>query len=169
MGHCFLWCTINVLMAVFIPAPLPHCPLRCFVLTKISLTHWVRVTHICVGKLTIIGSNNGLSPGRRQAIIWTYAGMLLISPLGTNFNEILIEIHTFSFKNIHLKMSSGKWPPFCLGLNVLIHMGVDREDMPTCYLDHAITPHCTIFPHRGALSRIAGPGGRMKCIFMQLR
>ena len=44
---------------------------------------------------------------------------LLIRPLGTNFNEILIEIHTFSFKNIHLKMFSGKWRPFCLSLNVL--------------------------------------------------
>ena len=75
--------------------------------------------HICVGKLTIIGSDNGLSPGRRQAIIWTNAGMLLIGPLGTNFNEILIEIHTFSFKKMHLKMASAKWRPFCLGLNVL--------------------------------------------------
>ena len=84
------------------------------------LTHWGRVTHICVGKLTIIGSDNGLSPGRHQAIIWTNAGILLIGPLGTNFNEILIKIHTFSFKNIHLKMSSGKWRPFCLSLNVLM-------------------------------------------------
>ena len=33
------------------------------------LTHWSRVTHICVGNLAIIGSDNGLSPGRRQAII----------------------------------------------------------------------------------------------------
>ena len=33
------------------------------------LTHWGRVTHICVSKLTIFGSDNGLSPGRRQAII----------------------------------------------------------------------------------------------------
>ena len=50
------------------------------------------MTHICVNKLTIIGSDNGLSPGRRQAIIWTNAGILLIGPLGTNFPEILIEI-----------------------------------------------------------------------------
>ena len=42
--------------------------------------------------VTIIGSDNGLSPGRRQAIIWTKAGILLIEPLGTNFSEILIEI-----------------------------------------------------------------------------
>ena len=56
------------------------------------LTHWGWVTHICVGKLTIIGSDNGLSPGRRQAIIWTNPGILLIGPLETKFSEILIEI-----------------------------------------------------------------------------
>ena len=54
------------------------------------------MTHICVSKLTIIGSDNGLSPNRRQAIIWTNAGLLLIGPLGTNLSEILIEIVTFS-------------------------------------------------------------------------
>ena len=66
------------------------------------LTHWGRVTHIYVSKLTIIGSDNGLSPGRRQAIIWTNAGILLIRPLETNFNEILIDIPTFSFTKMHL-------------------------------------------------------------------
>ena len=86
----------------------------------ISLTHWGRVTHICVSNLTIIGSDNGLSPGRRQAIIWTNAGILLIGPLGANFSEILIEIQTFSFIKMRLKVSSAKWRPFCLGHNVLI-------------------------------------------------
>ena len=85
----------------------------------ISLTHWGRVTHICVSKLTIIDSDNGLSPGRRQAIIWTNTEILLIWPYGTNFSEISIDIKTFSFKKIHSKMSSGKWRPFCLGVNVL--------------------------------------------------
>ena len=82
-----------------------------------ALTHWCRVTHKCVDDLTILGSDNGLSPGRHQAIIWTKDGILLIGPLGTSFSEI--EIHVFSFKKLHLKMSSGKWRPFCLGLNVL--------------------------------------------------
>ena len=86
----------------------------------IRITHWGRVTHICVGNLTIIGPDNGLSPGRRQAIIWTNAGILLIGPWGTNFSEILIDIRTFSFNKIHLKMSSAKWRPFCLGLNVIM-------------------------------------------------
>ena len=68
------------------------------------LTHWGQVTHICVRKLTTIGSDNGLSPGRRQAIIWTNAGILLIGPPGTNFSGIFIEIHTFSLKEMHLKI-----------------------------------------------------------------
>ena len=105
------------------------------------LTYWGRVTHICVGNLTIIGPDNGLSPGRRQAITWTNVGILLIGPLGTNFSEMLIEIHTFSFKKIHLKMS-GKWRPFCLGLNVLrktihshrIYTHKLRTNMTTHYL-----------------------------------
>ena len=84
-----------------------------------TLTHWGRVTHICVSRLTITGSDNGLSPGRRQAIIWTNAGILLIGPLGTNFSENLIEILTFSCTKMQLKVSSAKWRPFCLGLNVL--------------------------------------------------
>ena len=93
---------------------------------KHALTHWGWVTHICVCKLTIIDSDNGLSPGRRQAIIWINAGILFIKPRGTNFNEILIKIKQlkqFSFKKMRLKMSSGKRRPFCLGLNVLRHFG----------------------------------------------
>ena len=82
--------------------------------------------HICVSNLANIGSENGLSPGRRQAIIWTNAGILLIGPLGTKFNEILIEIQTFSFKKMHLKMLSGKLRPFCLDLNVLTPGFSDR-------------------------------------------
>ena len=54
--------------------------------------------HINVSKLTIIGSDNGLSPGRRQVIIWTNAGISLIGPLGTNVSEILVKIYTFSFQ-----------------------------------------------------------------------
>ena len=84
-----------------------------------QLTHWGRVTHICVSKLTIIDSDNGLSPGRHQAIIWTNAGILLIRRLETNFNEMLIEILPFSFMKMRLKVSSAKWRLFCLGLNLL--------------------------------------------------
>ena len=70
------------------------------------LTHWGRVPHLCVSKLTIIGSGNGLSPGRRQTIIWSNVGIILTGPLGTNVIEIVIKIHTFSFKKMRVKMSS---------------------------------------------------------------
>ena len=92
-----------------------------------SITHWGQVTHICVGKLTIIGSDNGLSPERRQAIIWTNDGILLIGPLGTNFSEILIEIQTFSLKKIRLKMSSAKCCSFRLGLSLLNNVSSKYE------------------------------------------
>ena len=92
----------------------------------ISLTHWDWVTHMCVSELTIIGSDNGLSPGRSQAIIWTNDPILLIGPLGTNYREILIKIHEFSFKKIHLKMSSGKWWPLCFGLILLTHSSLEK-------------------------------------------
>ena len=91
-----------------------------------TLTHWGWVTHMCVSKLTTTGSDNGLAPGRRQTIIWTNAGMLLIRPLGTNFSKILIGVQTFSFKKMELKMSSAKWHPFCLGLIEV-----------KCYFDHS--------------------------------
>ena len=68
---------------------------------------------------TIICTDNGLGPGWRQAIIWNNAGILSIWPLGTNFNEILMEIQTFLCKKMNLKMSSAKWRPSCLGLNVV--------------------------------------------------
>ena len=98
-----------------------------------ALTHWGRGTHKCVGKLSIIGSDNGLSPGRRQAIIWTNDGILLIGPLGTNFSEILIKIITFSFKKMCSKVSSGKRRPSCLGLNVLrLCIGAICERVWTC-------------------------------------
>ena len=98
-------------------------PYWCMFVKRINqqiLTHWGRVMHICISKLTITGSDNGLSPRRCQAIIWTNAGIFLIGPFGRNFSEISIEIDIFSFKKMLLKMSSAKWWPFCLGLNVLI-------------------------------------------------
>ena len=68
---------------------------------NLILTHWGQATHICISKFTIIGSGNGLSPGRRQAIIWSNARILLIQTSGTNFSEIFIKIDAFSFKKMH--------------------------------------------------------------------
>ena len=75
------------------------------------LTHCGCVAHICVSNLAIIGSDNGLSPGRRQAIIRTNVGILLIGPLGTNFSEILIKVYTFALKEMHFKNSVCKMAP----------------------------------------------------------
>ena len=60
-----------------------------------GLTHWRRVTHVYASKITTIGPDNGSSSGRRQAIIWINAGILLIRTLGTNFSEVLSEINRF--------------------------------------------------------------------------
>ena len=97
---------------------------RVWVLAKVAskgiLTHWV-ASILCLRKLTIIGSDNDLSSGRRQAIIWTSVGILSIRPWVTYFNEILFGIRKFSFKKMPLKISSAKWRPFCLSLNVLTY------------------------------------------------
>ena len=97
-----VWMSIEISLEFIPKDPISNIP------ALIQITHWGRVTHICVSKIISLGSDNGLSPGRRQAIIWTNAWILSIGPLGTNFSEILIGIHTFALKNIHLKMSSAK-------------------------------------------------------------
>ena len=75
------------------------------------------MTHICVNKLNSIGSDNGLLPGRRQAIIWTNAGILLIQNVRTNFGEILSDFHIFSLKKMHFKNVCEMTA--CLGLKML--------------------------------------------------
>ena len=103
-----------------------------------GLTHWGRVTQICISKLTIIVPDNGLSPGRRQAIIWTNAEILLIRTLGTNFSEILSEIHTFSFNKLEQleRLHSEDTPAASWLPTLLSHVGShvktrsnDREDI----------------------------------------
>ena len=112
------------------------------------LTHWGWMTNICLSSLTIIVLDNDLSPGRRQAIIWTSARILLIEPLEKKFIEILIEIITFSFSNMHLKLSSDKWQPFCLGLNVLTYWGWDKMDAISQTTFSSAFPWMKIFEFR---------------------
>ena len=85
----------------------------------VHLPHWGWVRYIRASNVTIIGPDNVLSPGRRQAIIWSNAGISLIWLFRTNFSEILSEIFTFLFNIMHLKMSCTKWRQFCPGLSVL--------------------------------------------------
>ena len=78
------------------------------------------MTHICVTNLGITGSDNALSPGRRQAIILTNAGKLLIGPLGTNLCENFIEIHISiqenAFENVVWEMSAFLSRPQCVDI-----------------------------------------------------
>ena len=84
-------------------------------------TRWGRAMHVCIRKLTIIGSENSLSSSRRQTIIWTNDEILLIGPFETNFSEILIGIHTFSFKKCIWICCLWNGHSFCFSLNVLTH------------------------------------------------
>ena len=77
-----------------------NCCQYCYILLLESHVHWWEIN---VMILSSVCASQGIISSRRQAIIWTNAGILLIGPLGTNFNEILIKIHKFSFKKIHFK------------------------------------------------------------------
>ena len=66
----------------------------------------------------IIGSDNGLPPPTRQAVTEPMLDYCLLEP-EKQTSEFLSEIHTFSFKKMHLQMSPAKWRQFCVGLNVL--------------------------------------------------
>ena len=68
-------------------------------------------------RLTNIDSDNGLAPTRRQAIMSDPE--LPHCQLDPNFNYFFFAVQKFSLKKFQLKISSAKWRPFCLGLNVL--------------------------------------------------
>ena len=112
-------------MAVYRPGHKPRSPViqrwhNPLTLKSIARLNSLRPSDAYVSvKHTNIASDNGLSPIWRQAIISTNAAILSIRPQGTYFSEILSKIWKFLFKKMHLKMSSAKWRPFCLGLNVL--------------------------------------------------
>ena len=83
-----------------------HFTMYCINVVHFVQTPWYRI-YASVNRVSI-SSDNGLSPIRRQAITWTNAGVLSIWQLGTDFNEIRIGILLFSFKKMHLKLSSAK-------------------------------------------------------------
>ena len=115
-------------------------------LGKPSINSLGWVAHI-IGYLTIIDSDNGLSPGRRQAIISTNAGALLIGPLATSFSEILIEIITFAFKKMRLNVSSAKRQPQCVEYmydNQSSRNGRKRVDNRQAYICLSILVMCIL-------------------------
>ena len=110
---------VNLLQFLYIQVHSNHVTQRTYRITGINS---LRPSDACmrVSKLRCIGSDNGLSPGRRWAIIWPNAEILLIGPLGINYGEISIASNTFSSHlKMHLKMSSAKWRLFRFGLNEL--------------------------------------------------
>ena len=117
LSGAFLWMSKSLVPSAIIGG---YAETRFMLPYDITMPWWSRVTHICVSKLTIIVSDNGLLPRRREAIIWTNAGILLIWPLGTillieplrNFNQY----PCISLNKMHLKMSSAKSRPFFPGL-----------------------------------------------------
>ena len=78
--------------------------------TRLSIGTTCFALNICV--INHHWFRNYFWPVGCQTIIWTNAGIFSIGPLGTNFSEILIKIHTLSLNKIWLKISSGKFRPF---------------------------------------------------------
>ena len=121
-----------------------HSSMIALLLQRFGSTHWGRMTHICVRKLSSLGSDYQK----------TNAVILLIWSLGTKFSEILIEIRIVSLKKMGLNVSSGKWRSFCLGLNVLTTaevIAIMSNLIPLFYVV-AITysvvwPICEVFWH----------------------
>ena len=107
------------------------------------LTHWGRMTHICIGDLTTIVSDKGLSPNQRQVINCTNAEVLLIEPLGTkfygNFNRnSYIFIQANAVENITRKVADIlSWPQCVLmELILLLFPAVLVIDMLSLVIDY---------------------------------
>ena len=101
-----------------------HCISIC---NRHPLTHWGQVMHICVSKLTIIGSDNGLLSGWGQAIILTSAGILLTGPLGINLWNINKNSYIFikenTFYSVFCEMSAILSWPQCVNFTVSRSIG----------------------------------------------
>ena len=107
----------GVIIWIFIHTPIPHFGYRWCdfsVSPSYSLTHWGRVIkpdhHLFRQWL---GAWPATSHYLNQC--WDFVNWTLRNKL----SEYLIKLYTFEFKKMHFKMSSGKWRPFCLSLNVL--------------------------------------------------
>ena len=132
------------------------------------------MTHICICNLTIIGSDNGLSPGQRQAIIWNNAGILLIGPSGTNISGILIKIHTFPFKKkVLCKLAAILSWPQCVKYDKENYTGMVKinTDTNTNNNSESITPvrissSRYINPLRPRQNGRHFPDDIFRCIFM---
>ena len=125
------------------------------------LTHWGRVTHICISKITIIGSDNGLSPWTAPSHYlnqcWNIVNWTLGNKLQWNLNRNLyIFIQENPLENVVWKMAAILSRPQCVnpsGVETRIfldNLSILAADAPeTCRViyDHGIdharqTGHC---------------------------
>ena len=63
---------------------------------------------------------------------WTNGAILSIGHLGTNFGEFYLKFKHFRWIKMHSKMSSAKWRPFCLGLDVVSPFFVNKQGCRIC-------------------------------------
>ena len=153
-----MWCVISLCLVTYHFVSYKHLWIfnQQSLLLLAGLTHWGRVTHICINKTTIIGSDNGLSPGRCQAIIWTNAGILLIGTLGTNNSEIsnqmsFLFIREIAYENVIWKMAAILFRPQCVKAWVLSYkedrvrwaITGEAQLQICCHLNHLSCLNCS--------------------------
>ena len=84
-----------------------------------TLIHWGQVMHICVSKLRHHWLRQWLLACLAPNHYFDQCWLVVISPSRTYLNEILLDIQSFIFKKMHLKMLCAKWQPSCPGLKML--------------------------------------------------
>ena len=96
------------------------------------LTHWGRVMHICIGNLTIIGSDNGLAHSRRQAYLnqcWNILNWTLRNKLQWNFKQNLyIFIQENAFDCVVCEMAAILSRPQCVKCHRLLKFTQGRQE-----------------------------------------
>ena len=127
----------------------------------LQLTNFPLVPHIYASVNQVsIGSDNGLLPIRRQAIIWTSVGLLSTGRLGTSFSEILIKIQNFSFTKMHLKISCARrWPfyPMEDELTINEHLVWILRVKKCCLKGVDNGAHSMMTTSNGNIFRVTGP------------
>ena len=108
-----------------------------------DLTRWGRLTHMSQYTNHHWFRYHGLSPGRRQAIIWTNAGILLVGPLGTNSSIIFVQEN--GFESVVCKMASIlsrlQWVKMRLGSAykcIMIVQAVSSSNSLSCPWSHVL-------------------------------
>ena len=108
------------------------------------LTPWGWVKHICISKLTIIGSDNGLLPGRHQAIIWTNTGILL-SGKENAFENVIYEMEASSSRPQCVHLFGCEARIFCTKYSMII-IALPLKVSLIVFVSMNTPQSCTRFP-----------------------